>query len=99
MPQKIKIPIKTNVADLSTKHVTREDARLLEECGVPDQIGKYDYGYVVRTIGGQKPNALLIHGMSQAYVNLLQQLYRRNIHYLFLDQDGEIVDGIRHFDW
>ena len=96
---RISIPRKADVAELSTGHLTQSDVELLEKGAVPGQIGKYEYGFVVRTSVHKQAHDLLAWGMSQAYVDLLHLLHRHKFHYLFLDQDAERVNGIPVFDW
>ena len=93
------IPRKHGVAELSTGHITRDDAKLLEKGAVPGQIGAYPYGFIVLTGAHEKSTELLAWGMSHAYVDLLRLLHRRKFYYLFLDRDADLVDGLPAFDW
>ena len=93
------IPEMRGVADLSTSHVTREDAELLNAGDVPGQIGNHEYGWVVATHYHDRAEELLQHGMSQSYVGLLKLLHKRGFWYAFFDRDADQVAGLPHYDW
>ena len=88
-------------ADISTCHITKLDDELLEK-GHPCAIGQYDYGYVVKSYFALEADdraALLKHGFSQAFVDILKKLADNHIHYVFFDCDGYKIEGWQAFDW
>lgn len=98
-----KIPKKDGVGDVSTMHITLGDATKLNlETDLPGRIGAFEYGYVVLThaeTNSVRRTALAERGMSEAYIKLLEHAHAQGFHYLMIDQDGPVIEGLERFDW
>jgi len=93
---------KYKVADISTAHITKEDARLLHEmnsCGeAPSYYELDEYGWLVNVDPADwAPMKEL--GYSNTFVALLMRAKMEGCSYLRLDRDGPVVDELPSFDW
>lgn len=96
------------VADISTSHMTGQDAVLLSEWDSRlsidrasiGLIGSYEYGYAMRAPWDEETlEQLKSAGFSAAFRNVLVTLREAAIHYVFFDQDGYVVDEFETFEW
>ena len=96
------LPHNPGVADVGTIHITKTDAEFLDQSCVPRQIGKYEYGYAVRTCpktNVEHTEQLRQHGMSEAYIHIVNLAYDQGCHYLIIDRDGATIPGLEKFEW
>lgn len=94
-------------ADISTCHITEDDAKKLQELAERYDDGRgsfsptvysYEEGffvYVSDNYLSDYKNA----SMSSAFINLLAMANKQRMAYLNLDIDGEIYDELPQFDW
>jgi len=99
------------VADVSTAHLTREDADRLEDDltskHVPGFIGKFAYGYWMETYAYASEMSAIADikrdietcGMSESFVKLMRDLCERNIYYVCFDEDGYEFEEFEKFEW
>ena len=97
-------------ADVSTRHITKEDAERLDELALelmyggrtPVTIAKYPEGYFLSV-----PSELTLDdedfkramGVSDALIGLMVYLSELDVHILRLDADGTRHDNLPKFDW
>lgn len=111
MPSKrLKLPVH-KYASVSTGHITRRDAELLDladwskdaDPSIP-LIAKYDEGYFLYTLSEwadetQWKEDLVKAGLSEAFVELWLQASKAGCEILRLDADGETIDDLPLFEW
>src|SRR3990172_42992 len=110
-----KTPIKfteiQRFAVVGTGHVTEEDSQILTQAGnrstwngkVYPVVFDYEYGWFVHI---PEPGDLEDNlgeykkcGLSPAFIRLIRECSEQGIHFLRLDQDGDTIEGLEHFDW
>ena len=88
------------VADISTAHLTKEDARLMESgTDSPGFIGQFEYGYFWVTAAHREQATLRKLGYSETFITLLGRLNIMRIYYVAFDQDADALDDVPTFDW
>lgn len=96
------IPRKDNVGDVSTSHITRKDARLLEQGLGVGYIGSYEHGFVVLTHDRSDHKTTAEQrsvGLSESYIELMHIAREQGYYYLMLDSDAPTVEGLDTFNW
>lgn len=101
------------LADVSTKHITRDDCLILEanvaSATFPLRVSVYEYGFYIpipSLADTEKEGTLedlrkdlLEAGMSAEFFTLIHQAMKENVFVLNLDSDGEEVEELEAFDW
>ncbi len=90
------------VADLSTAHLTAQDNSVLASLPGDNDwfIGKYDYGYMLRTVGAEnRSEDWQDYGLSDTFFKLMCTLEAHGIYYVCFDQDAPKVREWPVFDW
>lgn len=103
------------LADVSTKHITRDDCLILEaNAGVdrdpsafPLRVSAYEYGFYIpipcltddKNTVEELRNDLREAGMSDAFITLIHQAMNEQVFVLNLDSDGEEVEELKTFEW
>jgi hypothetical protein len=94
----IKDPFVFKVLDLSTVHMTEEDAEKLNPCsGIQSlsyELG--EYGWLIY-IGEMKEN--WGDEMSEAFMNALKEAKELGCDYVRFDRDGRTYEELPVFDW
>jgi hypothetical protein len=100
------------IADISTKHITEADGRLVGLASAPGHIGSIDEC----PLGGGSPGDIYavfkdpeLHrhlvrqlkefGFSTAFINIIRAVYKQKIAYVRFDRDGDEVYGLPVFHW
>lgn len=100
-------------ADVSTCHITKKDAEILERFAddvpllfthnPPFTVAKYAEGFFIPLGSGNWANEAehdsLSEGLSEEFANLLHHVVEQGAFVLRLDADGDKVDGLPTFDW
>ena len=95
-------------ADISTCHVTQEDAKRIEELGqkIPGVISVYPEGWWIYLPRMEDSDEKICHlddliaaGMSKPYVTVIAALYIADIHYARFDADGAQHPALPQFEW
>lgn len=96
--------------DLSTGHITEKDNRCLWVAQVfgeelPMRVVEFKYGFYITItqdldefLASGKEN-LLGHGLSEAFVDLLEKAARNGINLVILDRDGDFDPELPTFEW
>jgi hypothetical protein len=98
------------MADISTRHITRADADVLEDPSTPGHLAALDQingdgspGMILHVAPkadqGERVEAYRARGLSEAFIALMSELSRQGIPYVRFDRDGEDVDGSPAFEW
>jgi len=100
------------VADVSTKHITKEDGRLIGRLDAPGHIASIDpedaesespgdIFAVLQDSGNHRRQMaeLLEFGFSRAFLRIFRALYRQRIPYVRFDGGSGNVDGLPEFAW
>ena len=101
------MPIK-NYLDVSTSHVTEEDAKILDSLHdsgedptrvIPKRFGWWvnvpdDDEWIERSTEGWKDR-----GMSDAFIGLLNYARTKGCSWVNLDSDADYEDGLPTFEW
>lgn len=100
------IPFTTQrYADISTAHVTRDDARLITEKGrdLDGIIAIYPEGWFCSVPVDdwclEQVELWERQGLSSNYINLQRKLMEAGIYYARFDADGFPVSGLPTFNW
>ena len=106
--QSIHAPVIITVLDISTRHITKIDDRLIKEAAdeenVLTPIITYDYaeGYFVYVPSDDLKNHLdrcKRHGMSEQFCKILRLAAVRGIKYVQFDADGTTYADLKTFNW
>ena len=99
----------TKNLDISTGHISRTDAALLDVCarntGMPPVIVyKYDEGYFVYVTDDEGSfidtvATVKTAGFSREFVDVLKLARANGCKYAQIDRDGEIYKDTRVFNW
>ncbi|MEQ8788682.1 MAG: hypothetical protein RIC55_20395 [Pirellulaceae bacterium] len=94
-------PIVYSFWDLSTRHITLSDTRLLLDspCLI---VYEHECGWTVLVPQDDLHDALsqvAQHGHSTALRSLLRLAHQRDIRMIRFDRDGDLVAGLKQFDW
>jgi hypothetical protein len=90
------------VANVSTAHLTPEDAWLLEAATGYEAygfIGRHEYGYFMETWPEECDDEAAESGYSEALLQLINALHTLKIYYVGFDRDAEILEGFETFEW
>jgi hypothetical protein len=82
---------------LSTAHITPDIAKQLDHMGYDDTIiyphGEHGWLFVV-------PEEIAERGaLPKELADCLDHAVRNGCHWLLIDQDAEIIDGLSTYDW
>jgi hypothetical protein len=89
--------------DLSTKHISLEDAGLLVLLET-DRLTVYPYEYGFHVLVPQDDvdetlDDLADQGFSEALRIILRRAYEQGVRMVRFDADGDLVIGLEQFDW
>jgi hypothetical protein len=100
------------VADVSTKYITKEDGSLIDRLGAPSHIACIDPedaqsgspGDIFAVLQDSRLHRkqmadLKQFGFSKAFVRIIRALHRQRIHYVRFDAGSGDADGLPEFDW
>jgi hypothetical protein len=115
MPKKKGLLQQYKYADVSTRHITKKDAELLEQAAkaendsfermkFPFTIAAYPEGFFISLPGKQADFAenmesLIQFGLSFDCIKLFGRCVKEGAYVLRLDRDAYEVEGIKKFDW
>jgi hypothetical protein len=89
--------------DLSTAHITGEDAKLLGDPDVRDAAGlavyENEYGFFIPVPPVGDYFTGRADGFSEEFCNLVQFCQEQDIELIRLDRDAQVVVGLPTFDW
>jgi len=89
------------VADISTAHITREDAARLDQEAIGHPPVRYplgEYGWLINVEPSDWVTMKEL-GYSDALLAILMRCKKENCSFLRLDRDGPTVEGLTVFDW
>ena len=112
-PKSKKVKFETyQVADLSTKYITKEDGLLIGEKDAPGHVGSVDPAvpgegspgdfFAVQSddeVFRKQLADLKKFGFSEHFLHIFETLHAQGIPYVRFDGDGGEADGIPFFDW
>ena len=112
-PKSKKVKFETyQVADLSTKYITKEDGLLIGEKDAPGHVGSVDPAvpsegspgdfFAVQSddeVFRKQLADLKKFGFSEHFLHIFETLHAQGIPYVRLDGDGGEADGLPFFDW
>ncbi|MGA3145242.1 MAG: hypothetical protein ABSF10_19755 [Verrucomicrobiota bacterium] len=100
------------IADVSMKHITKEDGRLIGRQDAPGHVACVDPEDAQSGSPGDVFAVLLdsrLHrrqiadlrefGFSSAFVRIFRALYQRRVPYVRFDAGGGEVEGLAEFEW
>jgi len=100
------------IADVSTKHITKEGGSLIGRLAAPGHIACVDPedaqsgspGDIFAVLQGSADHRRQIadlreFGFSRAFLRIFQALYRRRVLYVRFDPGSADAGGLREFDW
>lgn len=83
------------VAVVSTAHVTREEAKILDAHG----YRRGPTGWFLYVDASGMPVIPEIPNPSEGLAGAIEIARERGCHYLLLDRDAEIIEGVKTYDW
>jgi len=91
-------------ADISTCHMTPEDAKLLNKNAASCVVARYTEGWICWVAVDEsswidQKQSLVDAGFSGAFINLFRDLHKYGIPYCHFDADGKKVGRAPEFDW
>ena len=93
------------ILDLSTDHITADDAMWLSNVELPIRVIKHDYGYFINVVEEsltemeERLVELEEFNFSKAFILLYRYAIHLNCSWINLDQDGELIDNLEQFSW
>jgi len=104
----VKLPAEKGCV-LTTAHITKMDAALLEDLAKEDdanlpRVQNHKHGWLVfvvsdKAVNQQRLAALKDKGFSAAFVRLYNLAFKQDFSILDFDSAGELLGGLRHFNW
>jgi hypothetical protein len=100
------------VADVSTKYITKEDGSLIGRLDAPGHVACIDPGdaesgspgdifAVLQNSGYHRRQMVKLRefGFSRSFLRIFRALYRQRIPYVRFDAGSGDADGLPEFDW
>jgi len=92
------------VVEVSTIHISANDAKLLQHTFCPVSVYDYPEGFFIH-VAGEKYRGLELKqdarsfGFSEAFANLLEMAHASGAKFLNLDADSFVYDELPKFQW